>query len=81
MTNKTIPFPDLAEAVFNQLKSQKYMESTLTVYRRTYNRIYVFLKQHGTDVYTHESGKMFLSALSVCKSTFETRQTHSQSKN
>lgn len=70
MTNKTILFSELAETVLSQLKSQKYMESTLTVYRRIYNRIHVFLKQHGTDVYTHESGKMFLSALSVCRSTF-----------
>lgn len=69
MTNKTIPFSELAEAVLNQLKSRKYMESTLTVYRRIYNRIHVFLKQHGNDVYTHESGEKFLSALNVGGST------------
>ena len=69
MANRTISFSELMETVLSQLKSQRYMESTLTVYRRTYNRIHVFLNQHGTDTYTHESGKRFLSNSNVCRST------------
>ena len=33
MNNKTVPFTELANSVLNQLKSQKYMESTL-VYKQ-----------------------------------------------
>ena len=69
MANKTIPFSELMETVLSQLKSQKYTESTLTVYRRTYNRVHVFLNQHGTDTYTHELGGKFLSDSNVCRST------------
>ena len=35
MDNKTLQFEELMKAVLKQLKSQKYMDSTLTVYRRT----------------------------------------------
>lgn len=45
------------------------MDSTLIVYQRIYNRIHLFLKQHGTDVYTHELGKEFLDDSNVRKST------------
>ena len=57
MRNTILPFDELMKAVLEQLKSQKYMDSTLTVYRRTYNRIHIFLNHHGTDIYTHELGK------------------------
>ena len=63
-------FDDLMKAVLEQLKSQKYMDSTLTVYRRTYKRIHIFLNHHGTDIYTHELGKAFLADSNVSKTTF-----------
>ena len=56
MGNTILPFDELMKAVLEQLKSQKYMDSTLTVYRRTYKRIHIFLNHHGTDIYTHELG-------------------------
>ncbi|NDO51595.1 hypothetical protein FMM75_20190 [Lachnospiraceae bacterium MD335] len=43
MRNTILPFDELMKAVLEQLKSQKYMDSTLTVYRRTYKRIHIFL--------------------------------------
>ena len=51
MENNSIPFMELMESVLNLLKSKKYMDSTLTVYKQTYNRIHIFLKQHDTDIY------------------------------
>lgn len=69
MENSTIPFEVLKEAVLNQLRSQNYMDSTLTVYQRTYNRIHAFLKQHNTEVYTHDLGKEFLDNSIVCRNT------------
>ena len=57
MGNTNLPFDELMKAVLEQLKSQKYMDSTLTLYRRTYNRIHIFLNHHGTDIYTHESAR------------------------
>lgn len=69
MTLKDLPFHELMEEVLGQLKAQKYMDSTLAVYRRTYNRLYVFLQEIGTDTYTHETGHWFLENQKVCKST------------
>lgn len=69
MDNNAIPFVELMNAVINQLKSWKYMDSTLIVYRRTYKRIQVFLSEHGTDIYTHELGQAFIDNSNVCKST------------
>ncbi len=69
MGNTILPFDELMKAVLEQLKSQKYMDSTLTVYRRTYNRIHIFLNHYGTDVYTHELGKAFLADSNVSKPT------------
>lgn len=66
---KKLSFQELIEAVLDQLKSQNYMNSTLTVYRRTYNRVHTFLMQHDTEVYTHELGKEFISCQNVCGST------------
>ena len=57
MGNTILPFDELMKAVLEQLKSQKYMDSTLTVYRRTY-------------IYTHELGKAFLADSNVSKTTF-----------
>ena len=65
MRNTILPFDELMKAVLEQLKSQKYMDSTLTVYRRTCNRIHIFLNHHGTDIYTHELGKAFLADSNV----------------
>lgn len=70
MRNTILPFDELMKAVLEQLKSQKYMDSTLTVYRRTYKRIHIFLNDHDTDVYTHESGQAFLADSNVSKPTF-----------
>ena len=70
MENTILPFDELMKAVLEQLESQKYMDSTLTVYRRTYNRIHIFLNHHGTDIYTHELGKAFLADSNVSKLTF-----------
>lgn len=69
MDNTILTFEELMKAVLKQLKSQKYMDSTLTVYRRIYNHIHIFLNHHGTDVYTHELGKAFLTDSNVSKST------------
>lgn len=68
MDNKAIPFAELMNAVLDQLRFQRYMESTLTDYRRIYNRIHVFLSEHGTDIYTHELGKAFIDGSKVGKS-------------
>ena len=65
-----IPFRELMEAVLDLLKSQKYMDSTLTIYRRIYNRVHAFLKQHDTEMYTHELGKAFISCQKVCQATY-----------
>ena len=70
MRNTILPFDELMKAVLEQLKSQKYMDSTLTVYRRTYKRIHIFLNDHDTDIYTHESGQAFLADSNVSKPTF-----------
>lgn len=70
MRNTVLPFDELIKAVLEQLKSQKYMDSTLVVYQRFYNRIHVFLNQHGTEIYTHELGKSFLNCVKVSKATF-----------
>ena len=72
MRNNAVPFEELANNVLNQLKSQKYMDSTLVIYRRIYSRIHAFLNEHGTDVYTHEFGKSFVESTNVCKSTLAT---------
>lgn len=47
-----------------------YMDLTLTIYRRTYNRIHTFINQCGTDIYTREAGEAFLGTTHVCRSTF-----------
>ena len=70
MTNQAVPFKELMEEVLNLLKSKGYMESTLTIYRRTYTRIQVFLSQCGTDVYKPELGERFLAGTNVKKTTF-----------
>lgn len=69
MSQKAISFCELQEQVLGQLRAQRYMDSTLEIYLRTYNRIHVFLNLNGADVYTHEFGKKFLDSVDVCKST------------
>ena len=69
MKQKVIPFDELRDQVLELLKSERYMDSTLTVYRRTYNRIHVFLNQNGTDFYTRELGRKFLNRTEVCSAT------------
>ena len=67
MTENTIPFDELMQQVLEQLKNQGYLDSTLAFYRRTYNRVHVFINQLGTDIYTKEAGEEFLHSTSVCK--------------
>ena len=50
MKQRNIGFDELCEAVLNQLKSQGYMDSTLTVYRRFYNRVHAFIDERGPDI-------------------------------
>lgn len=69
MTQKTLPFNELTEGVLNQLKSKGYMESTLTVYRRTYGRVQAFLTQCGTDIYMPSVGESFLANTNVKRAT------------
>ncbi len=69
MDNNAIPFAVLMNEVINQLRSWKYMDSTLILYRRIYKRIQALLAEHGTDIYTHELGKVFIDSTNVCKST------------
>lgn len=69
MTKNAIPFNELMQQVLEQLKNQGYMDSTLDVYRRIYNRIHVFINQQGTDIYTIEAGDKFLHSTSVCEHT------------
>ena len=70
MASMTAPFNELMEGVLDLLQSKGYMESSLTVYRRTYTRIQAFLSQCGTDVYTPEIGEGFLAGTNVKKTTF-----------
>ena len=69
MTENTIPFGELMQQVLDQLKNQGYKDSTLATYRRTYNRVHMFINQLGTDIYTKETGDEFLHSMSVCKHT------------
>ena len=69
MNEKTITFKELQELVLGQLKDQGYMDSTLTVYRRFYNRIHEFIKLNGTETYTKEAGEQFLRKSAVSEST------------
>lgn len=66
---KNLTFEELSEGVLNQLRDQKYMESTLTVYRRTFNRIHAFMSRLGTDVYTKDIGEQYLEDCKVSSST------------
>ena len=43
MKQENICFNELCEAVLNQLRNQNYMDSTLTTYKRFYNRLYAFI--------------------------------------
>ena len=52
MAEKTLNFHKLSDCVINQLKKQNYMDSTLMVYRRIYNRIYSLMKKLGIETYT-----------------------------
>lgn len=70
MTENTLPFHDLMEQVLIQLKDQGYMDSTITVYRRFYNRVNSYLNQMNTDIYTKAIGDSFLSTLNVSDTTF-----------
>ncbi len=64
-----LSFDELSESVLKQLSDQKYMDSTLTVYRRTFNRIHVFMERHGINAYTREIGEQFLDNCKVSDST------------
>ena len=64
------PFCVLIEDVLGSLKEQHYMDSTLTVYRRLYNRVHLLMKENDTDIYTKEIGQAFLKNADVCCATF-----------
>lgn len=66
---KNLSFDELSSGVIEQLKSLGYMESTLTVYRRTFNRIKCFMESTGFSTYTTQVGEGFLNSAKVCKST------------
>ena len=70
MTENILPFHVLMEQVLTQLKDQGYMDSTITVYRRFYNRVNSYLNQMNTDIYTKAIGDSFLSTLNVSDTTF-----------
>ena len=61
MTENILTFHDLMEQVLIQLKDKGYMDSTITVYRRFYNRVNSYLNQMNTDIYTKAIGDSFLS--------------------
>jgi len=65
MTQKAVSFNELMEGVLDQLRANGYMESTITIYRRTYTRIRVFLNRFDTDFYTPEIGTKFLAETNV----------------
>ena len=69
MTQKAVSFNELMKGVLDQLRANGYMESTITIYRRTYTRIRVFLNRFDTDFYTPEIGTKFLAETNVKKST------------
>jgi len=70
MKEKNIPFDQLEEAVLCQLKEHGYMDSTLTIYRRTFNRIHRFLSDSGKENYLPETGKEFLKSVHVQATTY-----------
>lgn len=72
MTGTFLKFSELADCVIIQLREQNYMESTLTLYRRLYNRVHSFMQQQGTEIYTNEIGHRFLENTHVCKSAYGT---------
>ena len=70
MMENMISFQELAGNVLTLLKEQHYMDSTLVIYRRLYNRVFAFMKQNGIEQYTAETGEAFLMSTDVSKSTF-----------
>lgn len=72
MAENFLNFTELVDCVIGQLKEQDYMDSTLTIYRRIYNRVHSLMQQHGTETYTDEIGHAFLDSTHVCKSTYST---------
>ena len=60
MAEKTLNFHKLSDCVINQLKRQNYMDSTLMIYRRIYNRIYSLLKKLCTEKNKPELGRQLL---------------------
>lgn len=70
MPESRTPFCVLIEDVLGSLKEQHYMDSTLTVYRRLYNRVHSLMKENDTEIYTKEIGQAFLKNVDVCCSAF-----------
>ena len=70
MPESRTPFCVLIEDVLGSLKEQHYMDSTLTVYRRLYNRVHSLMKENNTEIYTKEIGQAFLKNVDVCCSAF-----------
>jgi site-specific recombinase XerD len=71
---RQINFDALSKLVLDELGSQGYQRSTLTIYRRIYNRVHSFINERGSDVYTEEDGRAFIDSLHVADSTLSTHK-------
>ena len=71
MEEHNLQFCSLVEGVLAVLKEQHYMDSTLMVYRRVYDRVHLLMSERGTEIYTKEIGQEFLDSVEVCYSTFK----------
>ena len=59
------------DSVIMQLKEANYMESILTVYKRTYHRVIEFMLLNDYQNYNPDIGKAFLDKQKVCDSTMD----------
>ena len=69
MPENILLFQDLKEQVLIQLKDQGYMDSTINLYRRFYNRVSSYLNQMNSAIYSKSIGDSFLSTLNVSDTT------------
>ena len=67
--NTRISIADLIDGVIMQLKEKNYMESTLSVYNRTYYRVWEFMLLNEHQFYTPDIGRVFLNEQKVANST------------
>lgn len=67
--NTRIPVDDLIDGVIMQLKEKNYMDSTLSVYKRTYHKVREFMLLNEHRIYTSDIGRAFLNEQNVANST------------